>query len=136
MVLQTRFITVDDFDNYFQMDLALELGSAEKAIGFICRIEDRLESYINTAFNVRITREYTRFTDYQKLHYKLALLEQAIYIFKNSDLSVDSGYDLDRGEIGRPKDHAIAPNCKENLVLCGIWNRNIYKGYGYRFIPK
>lgn len=136
MALQTRFITVDDFNNYFQMDLQLELGTMEKAIGFICRIEDRLEAYLNVAFNIRIIREYTQFTEYQKAHYKLALLEQAIYIFKNSDLSVDSGYDLDRGEIGKPKDHAIAPNCKEQLILCGLWNRNIYKGYGYRFIPK
>ena len=136
MVLQTRFITPNDFDNYFQMNLALELGSEEKALGFIRRIEDRLEAYINMAFNVRIIREYTQFTEYQKLHYKLALLEQAIYIFKNSDLSVDSGYDLDRGEIGNPKDHSIAPNCKEHLILCGIWNRKVYKGYGYRFIPK
>lgn len=136
MALQTRFITVDDFNNYFQENLALDMGSEEKAIGFIKRIEDRLETFLNAAFNIRIISEYTRFTEYQKTHYKLALLEQAIYIFKNSDLSVDSGYDLDRGEIGKPKDHAIAPNCKENLILCGLWNRNIYKGYGYRFIPK
>ena len=134
MSLQTRFITLDDFQNYFQIDLRLEMGSQEKAIGFLVRIEDRLETFINSAFNVRITREYPYFTDYQKAHYKLALLEQAIYIFRNSDLSVDSGYDLDRGEIGKPKDHAIAPNCKENLMLCGIWNRNVYKN-GYRYIP-
>lgn len=135
MALQTRFITPNDFRNYFQIDLVDELGSEEKALGFIRRIEDRLETYINVAFDIRIIREYPLFTEYQKMHYKLALLEQAIYIYKNSDLSVDSGYDLDRGEIGKPKDHSIAPNCKEHLVLCGIWNRNIVK-YGYRFISK
>ena len=65
------------------------------------------------------------FTDYQKYHYKHALLEQAIYIYKNGDISVDSGYDPDKGEVARPERYAIAPNCKAELRLCGIWNRNI-----------
>lgn len=123
--LQTRLITTDEFQEYFDIDLVAELGTAQKAEHFLQRIFDRLETFINSKFNTNMDYKYPYFTDYQKKHYKLALLEQAIYIFRNGDISVDSGYDPERGEIARTERYAIAPNCKDNLRLCGVWNRNI-----------
>lgn len=127
-MLQTKYITLDDFKAFSGIDLREELGTEEKACAFLVRLETRLASYCDANFNKNVDRQYPCFTDYQKYHYKLALLEQGIYIFKNSDISVDSGYDLDRGEvISREKivQLSIAPNCKNELLLCGIWNRNI-----------
>lgn len=123
--LQTKYITKDDFEEYFGIDLVAELGTTNAAIMFLIRIENRLSAYINSNFNTNIHEKYPCFTDYQKYHYKLALLEQAIYIFKNGDISVDSGYDPEKGEIANTKRYAIAPNCKDELRLCGVWNRNI-----------
>ena len=57
-----------------------------------------------------------------------ALLEQAIYIFKNSDISVDSGYDPEQGvKISRRtiEELSLAPNAKNYLRLCGLWSRHI-----------
>lgn len=124
-MLQTKYITLDEFQEYFNINLTEELGGDEQANAFLKRIEDRLETFVDANFNRNIDRLYPEFTDYQKKHYKLALLEQAIYIHKNGDISVDSGYDPDKGEIARKPalKYGIAPNCKENLVLCGIWNR-------------
>lgn len=123
--LQTRYITLDEFQEYFNIDLVENFGSTEAALAFLKRIEDRLSVYCDAKFNRNIDKLYPEFTDYQKEHYKLALLEQTIYIFKNGDLSVDSGFDPEKGEVGKPENYAIAPNCKNNLILCGIWNRNV-----------
>lgn len=124
-MLQTKYISLDEFNEYFNIDLAAEFGTVEKAKAFLKRIEDRLATFVDSNFNTNIDYKYPHFTDYQKHHYKLALLEQAIYIFRNGDISVDSGYDPEKGEIAKPEKYAIAPNCKDNLRLCGIWNRNI-----------
>ena len=128
-MLQTRYITVNDFNNYFpEINLREELGTEENAVAFIVRLENRMETFINANFNRCIEKEYPVFTEYQKKHYKQALLEQAIYIYKNSDISVDSGYDMDKGEVvSRDKivQSSIAPNAKQELLLCGLWNRNI-----------
>lgn len=124
-MLQTKYISLDEFEEYFSIDLRAEFGEEIKALAFLKRIEDRLETFVDSNFNANINMRYPRFTDYQKEHYKHALLEQAIYVFKNGDISVDSGYDPERGEIARTEKYAIAPNCKAELRLCGIWNRNI-----------
>lgn len=124
-MLQTKYITLDEFEEYFNIDLRAALGSDTKALAFLKRIEDRLETFVDANFNRNIDKLYPDFTQYQKKHYKHALLEQAIYIYKNGDISVDSGYDPDKGEVARPERYAIAPNCKAELRLCGIWNRNI-----------
>lgn len=125
-MLKTKYITLDEFEEYFNIDLRKDLGSDREAIAFLKRIEDRLATFVDANFNRNIERLYPEFTDYQKEHYKLALLEQAIYIFKNGDISVDSGYDPEKGEIeniDKLRGRVIAPNCKQNLILCGIWNR-------------
>lgn len=129
MQLLTKYISLDEFNQYFpEIDLVEELKSKENALAFLKRIEDRMSSFINASFNRNIDMLYPVFTDYQKEHYKLALLEQALYVFRNSDISTDSGYDPDKGEvstIGKLQSRVIAPNCKRELILCGLWNRNI-----------
>ena len=125
MELQTKYITLDEFQEYFNIDLRASFGDESKALAFLKRIEDRLATFCDSKFNQNIDMKYPCFTDYQKEHYKLALLEQAIYIYRNGDISVDSGYDPEKGPIADTQKYTIAPNCKDNLRLCGIWNRNI-----------
>ena len=129
MQLLTKYISLDEFTQYFpEINLVADLGGRENALAFLKRIEDRLAAFVNASFNRNIDMIYPVFTDYQKEHYKLALLEQCLYIHRNSDISTDSGYDPEEGEkISRGKINAlsIAPNCKRELILCGIWNRNI-----------
>lgn len=124
-MLQTKYISLEEFQEYFNIDLVQAFNNTENAVAFLKRIEDRLETFVDSNFNANVAMKWPHFTDYQKYHYKHALLEQAIYVFKNGDISVDSGYDPEKGEIARPERYAIAPNCKAELRLCGIWNRNI-----------
>lgn len=128
-MIQTKYITLDEFNEYFGIDLAHEFDNdVSKADAFLKRIEDRIETYINANFYRNIDIEFTKFTQYQKEHFKRALLEQAIYVFKNGDISVDSGYDPEHGEVASRKtlkNLSIGENCKQELILCGLWCRKI-----------
>ena len=128
MEIKTKYITPDDFKTYFGIDLDLELKSSanpsDTAEAFLKRIEIRLAAFLDAEFYRNIDREYPTFNDYQKEHYSLALLEQAIYVFRNSDISVDSGYDMDKGEIASNRTidkKTIAPNARRELTNCGLW---------------
>ena len=129
-MLQTKYITLDEFDEYFPeiAPIRVALGDEQKALAWLKRIEDRMEVFINSNYNRNIEKEWPVFTENMKEHYKKALLEQAIYIFRNSDISVDSGYDVERGEvmnINRLKKIVLAPNALDHLRMCGLTGRQL-----------
>ena len=136
MTLQTKYVTLDEFDEYFPEieGIRVALGGEKRALAWLKRIEDRMETFLNSNYNRNIDKEYPVFTQNMKEHYKKALLEQAIYIFRNSDISVDSGYDPERGEImniDRLQKIQLAPNALNHLRMCGLTNRllnNRHKG--------
>ena len=135
MAIQTRYITADEFTEYFGINLAEELkdtaNASDKVNAFIARTEDRLEAYLNATFFKLVSDCWPVFTDNQKLWYKKALLEQCYYTFKNGDISADSGYESDKGIIANPeqlKKLVIAPNAKHYLKLTGLWSGHIGTG--------
>ena len=132
MEIKTKYITVDNFKNYFGIDLDLELKAqgnpSNTAEAFLYRIETRMAAFLDARFNRRIDKEYPTFTDYQKEHYALALLEQAMYVFRNGDISVDSGYDIEAGEKADNDTivkKTIGLNAMNELILCGLWTTQI-----------
>ncbi len=130
--LKSKYITKDDFKMYFGIDLEVELkgddNPSNTVNAFLKRVENRISAYLNAKFYKNVDLEYPKFTDYQKEHYKLALLEQANYVLTQGDISVDSGYDIEQGKkaerdyLNRIK---ISDNAIEELILCGLWNRHI-----------
>lgn len=131
-MIYTRYITPDEFLEYTGIDLGAKLkGTAnpsDKANAFLNRIEVRMEAFLNATFFKRVSDEWPVFSDYQKLHYKYALMEQALYVFINSDISVDSGYDPDEGLKIDPtakRKITIAPNAIDQLRCIGLWTRQI-----------
>ena len=138
MNLQTRRIGEDEFKEYFGIDLSKRLVGADNpsmaAKAFIDRETDRLEAYISARLDKNVESIYPQLTNFQKKHYKLALLEQVYYVFKNGEISADSGYDVGEGEKasnGTITIKMVAPNAKSHLIVCGIWNRNIYGRFGW-----
>lgn len=132
MNLLTRYITADEFKEYFGIDLEKELrdtsNPSNKVDSFLKRVANRMETYLNANFFRRVTDEYPKFSDFQKEHYKLALLEQAYYMFKNGDIYADSGYDPDKGIIANKKELnglVIAPAARDHLRMTGLWSRHI-----------
>ena len=132
---QTRYITADEFREYTGVDLEAELrdtsNPSDKVNAFLRRIEDRMEVFLNAHFFKRVTDEWPCLTDEQKRHYKLALIEQAYYVFKNGDISTDSGYDPEKGIVASK--HArteitLAPNAVDHLRMTGLWHGHIGGG--------
>ncbi len=130
--LKSKYITTDDFKMYFGIDLESELKSDDNpsntANAFLYRIENRIASFLDARFYRNVDCEYPTFTDYQKKHYKLALLEQTYYVLTQGDISVDSGYSIQDGLKASRKDLRtikISDNAQEELLLCGLWCRKI-----------
>ena len=143
MELKSKYITKDDFKAYFGIDLDLELADdsnlSNKAEAFLCRVENRMTSFINANMCRNIDFEFMGLTDYQKEKFQLALLEQAYYVLKNGDISSDSGYDQDNGIIAE-KDYlkkiTICQNAINYLIEAGLWSRQLrsrgtFYGYWY-----
>ena len=146
MALKTRYITVDEFKEWSGIDLADlrdDSNPSNKEEAFLARIEERMETLVNVACFRNVEFEYPRFNDYQKKHYKQALLEQALYVWRNGEISTDSGYDMEKGVITPITDVqnvALAPNAKRELQVCGLWTKKIrfsdlgmYAGFGWWF---
>ena len=116
MELKTKYITADDFKQYFGIDLEAELKTndnpSDEVNAFLKRIENRMGAFINARFYKNVDIDYKHFTDYQKEHYKLALLEQANYVLTQGDVSVDSGYDIESGSEAEEVLRTIADNGK------------------------
>ena len=122
--MNTKYVTLDDIREYAGVDLTAEIGSTEQALAFLSRIEIRTETFLDARMHQSVERRYPELTDTQKAHYKMALMEQAIYTWRNGDLSVDAGYDPSEGmkaDQGTLLTLTIARNAKEHLMLAGLW---------------
>lgn len=137
MEFKTRYITADEFKQYFGIDLQIELPNGDnesgKVAAYIARIENRLEAWINANYFYNVTRFWETLNNNQKEQYKYALLEQAYYVLRMGDISVDSGYDKERGIIaGRStiNELSVAPNAMLHLENGGFLNTRIVKRGG------
>lgn len=138
MEFKTRYITADEFKQYFGIDLQIELPNGDnesgKVAAYLARIENRLEAWINANYFYNVTQFWETLNNNQKEQYKYALLEQAYYVLRMGDISVDSGYDKERGIIaGRStiNELSVAPNAMLHLENGGFLNTRIVKRGGY-----
>lgn len=123
----------DEFKEYTGIDLIEKLG-AENVSPFFYRVQTRLNTYIDSVFYRNVDALYPTFTEYQKFHYKMALIEQSLYVFRNGDISVDSGYDTEKGVIignGELERLTISREATKHLILCGLWNTHIKTPEGF-----
>jgi len=138
MEFKTRYITADEFKQYFGIDLQIELPNGDnesgKVAAYIARIENRLEAWINANYFYNVSQFWETLNNNQKEQYKYALLEQAYYVLRMGDISVDSGYDKERGVIaGRStiNELSVSPNSMLHLENGGFLNTRIVKRGGY-----
>lgn len=132
MALKTKYITLDDVQSYGGVDLVTELGTTEAATAFLTRIETRLESFLDARMHQSVERRFPELTDYQKRQYKLALIEQAIYVWKNGETAVDSGYDPSEGlkaTEGTLIGLTVCREAKQHLIQAGLWTYKL-RPYG------
>lgn len=130
--IQTRHITADEFREYTGVDLLEELKSdsnpSNTVNAFILREEVRFETFLNAHFFKNVNDLWTDFSDFQKLHYKYAMLEQLYYVYKNGEISSRAGLDPEHGETASNRTitiKTIAPNAKDHLRMTGLWSGHI-----------
>lgn len=131
-MLKSKYITSEDYKEMFGEDLHAILHDGDnpsnKVDALLFRVEEQVATAIDSKFCRQIDKEYRRFSDYQKKHYKLALLYQVYYMLYNSDLSNDSGYDREVGKIADRnylQSIALSSNTIEHLRLCDLWTTHI-----------
>lgn len=138
--LKTRYVSVDEIQTEAGINLREELNGdandSNKAERFVSQIENRIETYIASHFYRDVRKEFGHFTDFQKYHFKRAVIEQVIYIFENGELGTLSGIE-DGREIANRKTYekiVIAPYARDELRVCGLWCRkikNVGRGFAY-----
>lgn len=125
-----RFVTPSDFENYTGKNLNYLLKSNEnesnKANIFLKEIENCLFARLDMiAFR---TTDWDSLTDLQLENLQLAIIKQAEYILRNSDLFTDSGYDLEKGEVisfEKIQHISICQTSKDLLFNCGLYSHVI-----------
>lgn len=134
MEIKSRYVNADEFKIYSGIDLAQNFSNndnpSDQVEGFIFRVETLLENWINAHFFKTITSEYPKLTDNQKRLYKIALMEQMIYVLRNGDITTDSGYNMTSGKIADINDInkiVICRNTLDALKCAGILTTKIRK---------
>lgn len=143
MLGEPKFVTVDDFKNYWGIDLRNRLRSddneSNQAERFLARVEDRLMNWIDNHTFRRIKYEDLKFRPQQNENWKKAILTQAMYMYKNGDLGIDSGYDSEKGIVTARSDLVELEVCQatiDYLSNAGLFNLNVknrprtLSGYG------
>lgn len=129
MRTSAQFVTPADFRNFAGIDLRAELPDqgaetdSNKADAFLLRVESRLLSWVdaNTWRNVA----WDRLGERQREHLQRAILTQALYVFRNGDLTTDSGYDPQRGPVATRQQLAEIEICAaaiDELKTAGLYN--------------
>lgn len=127
-----KYVHPEDYIALFNVDLndILPDGAnpSNKAEIFLGMCEDVVTNFINSNFAYTVEGQYPTFSDFQKEHWKKAILWEAHYLLKNGELHNRSGFEEGRGFIATQEqinDAICAPETKQNLVQCGLWNTHI-----------
>ena len=136
MRTEPRFIQPDDFNNYTGKNLnellRAKANESNKCDLFLMYVEDCLLARVD-AISFRLT-SWDNISDYQRDCLQRALIIQAEYILRNSDLFTDSGYDIEKGEIisyDKIQEIAICPTSIDLLTNCGLINRVMRNRFRY-----
>ena len=138
MNLLNMKVSPDEFKEFTGIDLGVRLIGKNFTTGnnvsnetqaFIDRIQRRLNNYILSHFRLNIVPNcgYAP-SKSQIFHYKLAVIEQVLYVFNNEAITEDMGLDENgsaRLGVDEIEGRAIGYECYQNLQLAGIANRNL-----------
>ncbi len=138
MAITTRFVTRDDYRNFAGIDLELELkdndDTSNKVNIFISKIEDWCEAYVQYHSAQKIN--FATLLPEQIEHWKKGILHQIEYVLRNSDISNDSGYNIESGPIidmNYLERLSLSQNAKMEFHLAGVYTRKIRSKYGFRY---
>lgn len=123
MDIKTRFVSKEEVEQYTGLNLD-NLLYDHNADRFIMRVEDDLDIYLHSRIGKNVNWLLPHLSNYQKELFKKACICQVEYIFRNGDISNDSGYNPESGKVADQRyldSIAIGPKTKRYLQQAGIW---------------
>lgn len=133
MRTEPMFVTPADFYNYWGVDLNEELEDEDnisnKANIFLKIVEDRIMSYIDTNSFRNTSWEEIKQYPHALECMQLAILTQAMYMYRNTDIALDSGYNPDSGFVatkGELSRVIISEATLNYLIQGGLFNQVIH----------
>lgn len=144
MDLKDMRLSPDEFLYYTGINLDFRLVEKNIADGnpsnasqaFIDRIQRRLNAYIDSHFHGWISQGGPKPTDRQKYWYKMAVVEQVLYVFSNTAITEDMGLDsngyvrLTRQQV---LSHELGVETVRDLELAGLYDRSLNSGVGFAY---
>lgn len=129
---EAKFVTPDDYTNFFGQNLNAMLNVKDNTSNvaniFLMHVEDKMLARID-AISFRVNKwEVEDLSEFQLESLQKAILYQAEYIIRNSDLFSDSGYDLEKGMVISVEDIQKITICRTSIDLlknCGLFNQVI-----------
>ena len=128
--IKPQYVTGDMFLNYTGVNLEEKLRNddniSNKVDIFLFRVEKRLKSWIDKR-TFRVVH-WNALNSFQLEQFQFAILEQAQYIWKYGDISLDPGYDQERGIVASKaqlEDLAVCEPAINFLVEAGLFNLKI-----------
>lgn len=127
---KAKYVSAMDFFTFWGKDLNAELkeneNTSNKVNIFLMQVEDMILSWIDANSFRRF--EWDDMTEFQLDCLQKAILTQAMYEYRNTDLSLDSGYDPEKGSVIEWNDlqeRVIAPATIRYLRSGGLLNMKI-----------
>ena len=143
LILEPQYVTVDDFNNYHGVNLREILrndgNDSYQAERFLAREELKFINWIdNTTFR---RLPYSQLNERQLKLFRCAILEQVMYVIKNGDIGLDSGYDPEKGVIADSdtlnslRVSQVAIDLLSNAGLFNLVMKNRPRKFGGGFVP-
>ncbi|MBR3208856.1 MAG: hypothetical protein IKF82_01165 [Bacilli bacterium] len=148
--MMPQFVSADDFINYWGLNLSLRLKNddnlSNKTNIFLSQIEDRLMAWVDANTFRTIPWEYykdeyeykteeeRKVAQVRKEAFKKAILNQAMYVYRNSNIGLDSGYDPEKGVIVQSQELQAIEICRpaiDYLKTAGLYNHVMRNTFRY-----
>lgn len=136
-ITHSNFCEPEDFKKMWGIDLQTVMrdeGITPDA--FLARVERQVKKFINkVSFRTYQWRALESVSAWRSAM-QLAILTQAYYIYRNTDIATDSGYDPDKGitaDSNQLKKIKICDEAYEYLHDAGIITRTLPKHLGRRW---
>lgn len=135
-IIKSKYLSADEFYEMSGIDLNAVLkddfNPSTKADRFIIDRENELETFVLANYHKSVKKFWEcKTNDFQKEHFKRAIMYQCKYVLINGDIANDSGFDFDEGVKAKQVDlytKSISRQAIDELRICGLANRTISFG--------
>ena len=91
LILQTKDVSIDEYNAYFDVDLDIIAKGKRKALSLLSQAQDDIDLYISINFRLNMKERYADLSELQKENYKKAVIHQLKYKLELGDVDMNTG---------------------------------------------